>query len=914
MQNLSPCFWLLFALAARGAVTEAPANPSLAWFTDPPAESRIIKIIHSWPDGPEQQTQLIRRLKAQGFGGVVCNDSFTEYLENEPRWQALVRAVKAAKQAGMSLWLYDEKGYPSGTAGGLVLRGHPEWEAHGLLIANTECGPGPVKLDLPPGKPFLLAAFPVRNGAIDLHGKVDLAASLSGTNLQWEAPAGRWQVMAITESALFEGTHASMSLADHIPYLNLLMAEPTRRFLEVTHQRYAEHLGANLGASFLSTFTDEPSLMSMFLRPMPYRALPWSPSFSAEFKKRRGYEIESFLPAAIVEAGPEGLKPRYDFWQTVGELVSENFFGQIQEWCHRHQILSGGHLLMEESPVTHVPLYGDFFRCIRRLDAPSIDCLTSVPAEVPWYIARLLSSAAALEGKTVVMSETSDHGQRYRGKGDNRPVRTVAEAEIRGTCNRLIVSGVNVITSYYSFADLTDAQLRRLNEWVGRCCASVKGGHQVTDIAFLYPSESLWTHFRPARNWANESPQATQVETVYRTAAESLFSAGREFTFVDSRALAEAKVDHGILIHGQLRWRLVVLPSTDTLPLAAWQNLERFVESGGIVVALGALPVNSDTEFPAPAVRALAKAWFGDVSDQPAVHRNAANGAGIFLPLGAQGLLPAVVKQVLEPDVRTTGGRPTLRSTHRRIGAQEVYLVINDSSEAWKGQISFGVEGPGEALDPATAALAPIEKGQDVPLELGAYGAMVYRFATPRLPRRFPVKDGALPNPVLTALPGVQPLLAGGEFVRAELTADPAHSTGNAQAWGVSGKLTKGQVDTFLFARLPFNEPVDLSPTDCLVIETWVPEQQQTATQLLVILQEQGGGDFLASSGRSLAAPGYNRTYLPLNQLQLAGWSKDADGLLDLRRIQEIRIGWGGYLGRQGETVQFTIRTPLTAQ
>lgn len=142
---------------------------------------------------------------------------------------------------------------------------------------------------------------------------------------------------------------------------------------------------------------------------------------------------------------------------------------------------------MEEGLTTHVPFYGDFFRCARRLGAPSIDCLTSVPAEVPWFIARMLASAGELEGRRVVMSETSDHGQVWRGPGDNRPKRVVTETEIRGTCNRLIVSGVNAITSYYSFQDLSDDALRRLNEWVGRCCAPLTGGHQVADIALLLP-------------------------------------------------------------------------------------------------------------------------------------------------------------------------------------------------------------------------------------------------------------------------------------------------------------------------------------------------------------------------------------------------------------------------------------------
>ena len=302
---------------------------------------------------------------------------------------------------------------------------------------------------------------------------------------------------------------------------------------------------------------------------------------------------------------------RHDFWLTVGELVSENYFGQLQTECRRHHVPSGGHLLMEESLAAHVALYGDFFRCIRRLDAPSIDCLTSLPPEVPWQIARLLGSAAELEGRTLVMSETSDHSQRYRPAGDPRPTRSVTEDEVRGTCNREMVAGVNCITSYYSFADLTPDQLRRLNEWVGRCCAALRGGHQVADIAMLYPAESLWTKFVPSRHWTKDAAAASQIESLCRDAANNLFASQRDFTFVDSRALTEASAQSGTLAHGSLRWRTVLLPGADTLPLAAWQNLARFVRGGGAVIALGALPANSERDFPSARVRKIAKEIFG---------------------------------------------------------------------------------------------------------------------------------------------------------------------------------------------------------------------------------------------------------------------------------------------------------------
>ena len=158
----------------------------------------------------------------------------------------------------------------------------------------------PQGLDLATGRQTLggavydcrITGVPVRDGNLELKAMINLAAEVREGKLSWQAPPGRWHVMAITEDRLFEGTHASLSLSEHIPYPNLLQPEPIARFLEVTHQAYAQHLGNNLGQWFISTFTDEPSLMSLFLRRMPYRVLPWSPNLVAEFKKRRGYALE----------------------------------------------------------------------------------------------------------------------------------------------------------------------------------------------------------------------------------------------------------------------------------------------------------------------------------------------------------------------------------------------------------------------------------------------------------------------------------------------------------------------------------------------------------------------------------------------------------------------------------------------
>lgn len=901
------------AVAAFASNSNPPQHDFADLFAHPPADARILKIIHNWPDKADAQDALIRRLVAQGFGGVVCNVSFDQYLESEVHWQTFTRAVHEARRAGMVLWLYDERGYPSGNAGGLVLRDHPEWESRGLLVADAICDDGLVSLELPPGRLVYAAALPITNDQIGLACQANLVGHVAGGKLLWTAPEGRWHVMAITEDRLYEGTHADGNLWQKMPYVNLLKPEPTKRFLDLTHEEYGRRLGGDLGKHFFATFTDEPSLMSCFLRPMPYRPLPWSDNLPDEFRRRRGYVLDfALLPALVANAGSQSEKVRHDFWLTVGELVSENFFGQIQERCRRLNIPSGGHLLMEEGLTAHVPLYGDFFRCARRLDAPSIDCLTSLPPEVPWYIARLLASAAELEGHTIVMSETSDHSQVWRPSGDARPKRIVTEAEIRGTCNRLFVGGVNRITSYYSFNGLDDVALQRINDWVGRCATMLTGGHQVADIAVLYPIESLWTKFTPARLWAKDSPQAANIEHVYRAALEDLFVAQRDFTLVDSRALADAGVKPGTLVHGDLQWRVVVLPATDTLPQAAWQNLVRFVRSGGVLIALGAMPRNSETEFPSPSVLSLARELFGEMHDAPMAVTNSAGGAGIFLPAGTEGLLPVALDGLLEHDVKVEERGSPLRTAHRRIAGYEVFFVINDNSKPWHGNVKFSAAGPCERWNFTTGTVTETNLGDRVNLKLGPYEAVGLRFPSARVPRRLPVNSGALPSLEHRTTPVVAPQSTAGQFVRADLAADAHHSKNSQPAWRASATLTKGDADTFMFVRFGQPQPLDLSSADWLVIDTWVPEKQRTRNEILIILKERDGGDFIANTGRSLGAPGYSRVYVPMNRLQLAGWSKDADATLDLKNVVEIRVGWGGYLGKEGERVEFSVALPQT--
>ncbi|NLN94207.1 MAG: hypothetical protein GX130_12995 [Candidatus Hydrogenedens sp.] len=878
-------------------------------FAQPPEDTRILRIVHELPETAELRQKLYDRFETLGFGGLATNVAFKDYMADEGKWDAFVNGVKEAKERNFSLWLYDECGYPSGSAGGLTLEGHPEYEALGLHLHEFTGKDEAVKLEQPSGKLIRVLGMSDGSAPIDQESIVDLTALVKDGTLQWEEAPKPWRVIFCMEEVLYENTHAEVSYAFKLPYINLLCPEATARFLEVTHDSYTERLGKDLGKYFVSTFTDEPSLMSLFMKPSKHRVLPWSQTLAVQFEEKWGYPLQEALPSLLFHTTGTGGKYRHDFWKLIGDLVSENYFGQIRRWCEGHNILSGGHFLCEENFLATVPFYGNFFQCARELTAPGIDCLSSVPHEVPWFSARLFASVAELGNHRVTMSETSDHVQRYRPEGDTRPVYEVSEEEIRGTINLLTLNGINTITSYYSFQGLSDEELTRLNEWTGRCSTLIRESRQVSDIALLYPVESAWHRFLPARHWVNDSPVlAHRVERSYHDAEENLFRSHRDFIHVDNSVLEDCTVDSGSLVYGDLRWRVLILPDGDTLSMKAWDKLQRFYEEGGALIALVSRPTNSTEQFPDPRVQALGHAIFGE-GESVRIQSNDAGGVGIFLPRGSEAMLPKMLNRLIPPEVVFHGEASELCLTHRRMGDRDLFFIINDSKIPWSGTMILPCAGEVERWDPATGTHDTQPANEAVSLSLEGYGGVFLLCENCPQPARQALEPGSYPGLQCDPLPLVTPIATHGECLEATCS-QADNSEGESSPWILTGRITEDRVNTFLFAGFTFDEAVDLSGRDFLCFEAAIPEGQAVTVPLLVILIDEEGVEYLGETGIPMNGEGLHSCHVPLRRFRRAGWCTRVDTPLDFSRIKTMRIGWGGYYGPVDEVISFTVNSP----
>lgn len=866
MKSSSLSFVLSLAAAlscVAGETIYAPENaPREVRFANPPASARILPIHHGRPNDLAKADAELDALRRDGFGGFVGNVGFTDYLESPEAWKTYKHVVDRAHAMGMALWLYDEKGYPSCTAGGKTLEGHPEWQARAYLIAVTNVPAGSAaQPPSPPGKPV---------------------ATLRRTSSDGKTET----VYVITDDYIREGTHVSVSVSTYkYAYPNLLMAEPTARFIALTHDAYKRELGPSLKA-ITSTFTDEPSLMTSWMKSMPYFCLPVSDELIAAYAKTVGHPLADDVPE-LISGAAEGrvAATRHRYWTMVGDRVAENYTRQLTKWADANGVESGGHLLGEEGLVGHVCLYGDFFKVLRGLSAPSCDMLTSIPPRVNWLTPLLVGSAGELNGSRHVMSEASDHSEKYRREGDTRPIYQVSVREIVGSLNRQIWGGVNTFTSYYRWGPFDRAERVAINEEIGRTITLTREGHSAADIALLYPADALKVGFEPQLRGAG-GISAIRTANFVNTAGRALFSANRSFMIVDTESLEQAKVEAGMLAKGALRWRTVVLPGVNTLPIETARRLEEFRRAGGLVIALGDRPRNSCTAFPDAEIARLAADW-------------------VYLPDTRAALLVDLLDVRHEPALRRVRGEDgALRTAHRRTKSGDVFFVMNDTGDTWSGAVRLAGGVAARVWNPRVG-LSTSAAG-DIALELPPFGGVV-------LTTESPVDGHLAPNAAISLATTFAPIT---EKPVAVSLGKGRYVTGGekplADGWRrVDVSLTQGGVDTFAFLGREYARSPFAPGAKGVAFTVRVPETTGGGAKCGVFLVTRDRLQWYAQGHVSLSEKGEREVVCAFSDFFLHGAPKQGrPARFKPADVVRINFGFGGYYGKEGEHVAFEVSAP----
>ena len=537
----------------------------LKHFKDPETDYRPIPF-WSW-NGKLTDSELrrqVRLMSEAGEGGFFMHARGgleTQYLKDE--WFNAVRAsLEEAQKEGIHTWCYDEMNWPSGGADGAVPALGEEYCMRWLRL--RECTNGETAGDV-------IAFYGVDNN----NNYRYLSDHLS------EAEA----MVSDNEQLMY-----ATSFTDDT-YLDILSPKVVRAFIDITHEKYAQHFTEELNnGSLKGFFTDEPQYALC--------RTPWSTITLDEFKKTYGYSLKEHIPALLL--GRDGHeKIRFDFWKMVNRLFTESFTKQIYEWCCEHNCLLTGHTMLEDSLVCQIHCTAGCMPMYEYMHIPGVDWLGRTTAKdrsssdygVP-VIPLQVSSVADQLGKHHVLSET------FAMSGWDIPFN-----EMRHLMEWQFVNGVNLICQHlqaytirgFRKGDYPPSTFYQSPWWdeyksflevesrIGKILAD---GKNSPDVLMIHPMHSIWMKY------TNDDMNAeSDLDNKFLNTSLLLAQAHIPYHFGDETIIARhGSVDGNTFTVGKCSYHTVLIPEIWGLDRTTFELLLSFAENGGRIALLGCEP------------------------------------------------------------------------------------------------------------------------------------------------------------------------------------------------------------------------------------------------------------------------------------------------------------------------------------
>jgi len=521
---------------------------------DPPKEYRAIPF-WSWNDKLDSDTLAwqIKEMDKAGLGGYFMHARGglqTEYLGDD--WMELTKnCLEEGKELGMNSWCYDENGWPSGFAGGIVTSMDDSYHVRWLEIDEQT--------------PSSISPY----------------ANVLGI---YKREAGSDKIISVNTSDLKECENEKVYVISHRSnpyYIDILNPKVIKAFIDVTHEKYYEKMKSEFGKGMSGFFTDEPQYSR--------GQIPWSYILPQEFQRRFGYNITDNLAALFIDC--EGCeKIRYDFWATVSDLFVTSFCKQIYDWCEAHNCKLTGHALGENSLYIQMLGSAGVMPFYRYLHIPGMDWLgRKISSPV---IPKQVSSVANQLGKKFVLSET------FALCGWD-----VNFEELKWIAEWQYVNGVNLMCQHLEGYSLRGFRKRdyppslfyqqswwdeykMFNDYFARLGLLLTSGRDAAEMLLIHPMKSGWIAYNRDNN-----DTLVKLDNDFVNATETLSGLHINHHYGDETIIREnGKVEGAKFIIGQCSYSIVILPSMITIDSYTLELIDAFINNGGTVISIGDFP------------------------------------------------------------------------------------------------------------------------------------------------------------------------------------------------------------------------------------------------------------------------------------------------------------------------------------
>jgi hypothetical protein len=457
----------------------------------------------------------------------------------------------------------------------------------------------------------------------------------------------------------------------------------------------------------------------------------WTGNFLEEFKQRRGYDLQHYLPALVSDIGPKTTAIRHDWGQTITELLNERFLGPLHDWSQRNHT----RLRMQDYGIPAAVLSSNAFVDLPEGEGPQWKTLRAT---------RWASSASHIYGHQVTSSETWTwlHSPVFRAS----PLDMKVEADLHFLLgiNQLIGHGWPYTPEQVEYpgwrfyaAGVFDEKnpwwivMPDLSRYLQRVSFLLRQGQPANDVALYLPNDDAWASFAAGRVHMIDILR----ELVGPDVIPRILESGYDFDFFDDTALANVgRIEKDGVVLGANKYRVIVLPGVERIPIATLRKLEEFVRAGGVLVATRRIPEVAPGLQATPAeqneVHEISRRLFEGPS------------APAHFVRDENAQLGNTLAALLLPDVLISPAVPEIGFVHRRTNDAEIYFVANTSNVRRNVKATFRVTGrQAEWWDPMTGrvlaadVLARDDGGTSVGLDIEPYGSRVLIFSQRTLPR-----------------------------------------------------------------------------------------------------------------------------------------------------------------------------------
>ena len=529
-----------------------------------------------------ERDELCRQIdifKEMGYGGYHMHARAglsDRYLGD--KFMNLVKAcVEHGKEKGMLSWLYDEDRCPSGFAGGLVTENR-EFRRRKMEIVTDV---SQIKGDID----SVIARFDV---VLDENNRLKSYKMISES----ETPDGTlWTAYS---------TQDKPSPQFNNSYVDALNKKATERFIEITHEAYANKVGDEFGKSIPAIFTDEPQFIKKTCLPCADSKervlLPWTYDLEDSYKAEYGESLIAHIPELVWEL-PDGeiSTIRYRYHNHVAERFASSFTDVCGKWCDEHGLLLTGHLMDEPTLESQTCVSGDTMRPYRAFTLPGIDMLCNL---YELTTAKQCQSAVHQYGRAGMLSELDGvtgwdfdfrghklHGDWQAALGVTVRVPHLAWVSMKGRAKRDFPASISYQSSWHK-------EYKYVEDHFARVATALTRGKPVVRVAVIHPIESYWLHFGPVDQ---TSAERDRLEANFDNVTDWLLKGSIDFDYICESLFPSLTAKGSAPLRvGEMEYDVVIVPECETLRSSTLERLEAFSEAGGKLVFMGDAPKYED--------------------------------------------------------------------------------------------------------------------------------------------------------------------------------------------------------------------------------------------------------------------------------------------------------------------------------